>query len=259
MRVEDLDRPRVVPGSASAILRDHEWLGLDWDEGPVYQSTRDDRYEAALDSLREAGRIYPCTCSRKEIAAVASAPHGDDGVRYPGTCRQGPTHADRVPSERFRFDDPSPGFDDLVTGAFPAGRVDGDFVVRRADGLWAYQLAVVVDDAEMAITEVIRGDDLLSSTPRQIAIYDALGWKAPRFAHVPLVLNPDGSRMSKRDESSTIEALRDQGRSAESVIGELAFSLGLTSTDAPIAPEALVSTFDLGKISRASFVWRTGG
>lgn len=259
MRIEDLDSPRVVPGSTDAILRDHEWLGLDWDEGPVYQSSRNERYEAALSALHEAGRIYPCTCSRKEIAAIASAPHGDDGVRYPGTCRNGPANPGRTPSLRFRFDDPSPGFEDLVAGRYSEGRVGGDFVVRRADGLWAYQLAVVVDDAEMAITEVIRGHDLLSSTPRQIAIYDALGWPTPRFAHVPLVLSADGSRLSKRDESSTIEALRDEGRSAESVIGKLAFSLGLTSSDAPIQPEALVPTFELGKISNASFVWRGGG
>ncbi|MEM8607116.1 MAG: tRNA glutamyl-Q(34) synthetase GluQRS [Myxococcota bacterium] len=259
MRIEDLDGPRVVPGSADAILRDHEWLGLDWDEGPVYQSAREPHYEEALHALSEAGRVYPCTCSRKDIAAIASAPHGDDGVRYPGTCRNGPTRRDRPPSLRFRFEDPSPGFDDALRGHYSPGRVGGDFVVRRADGLWAYQLAVVVDDADMGITEVVRGEDLLSSTPRQIALYEALGLDTPGFAHVPLVLSPDGTRLSKRYETATIVALRSSGRSAESIIGELARSLGLTPTDAPIRPEALVSSFDLGKICGGSFVWGGGG
>ncbi len=169
MRIEDIDRPRVVPGSADAICRDHEWLGLDWDEGPVFQSSHDEAYERALRRLEAAGMVYPCTCSRKEIAAIASAPHGDDGLRYPGTCRSGVTQPGKLPAFRFVFEDPSPGFEDALCGTYPEGRTGGDFVLRRADGIWAYQLAVVVDDAEAGISEVIRGEDLLSSTPRQIA------------------------------------------------------------------------------------------
>ena len=253
MRVEDIDRPRVVRGAAGAILRDHEWLGLDWDEGPVFQSSRNEAYERALDRLQWAGRVYPCTCSRKEIAEIASAPHGDQGPRYPGTCLNGVTHPDRTPALRFRFDDPSPGFEDLVCGHYPEGEVAGDFVLRRADGTWAYQLAVVVDDADAQITEVIRGADLLSSTPRQIALYRALGYHLPQFAHVGLVVDSEGTRLSKRHGATAIEALRDSGRRPEDVIGLLAQSLGLTDAPAPISAEELVSGFVLGEISASPF------
>jgi len=259
MRIEDIDRPRVVSGAADEICRDHEWLGLDWDEGPVFQSTRGEIYEAALDTLSGASLVYPCTCSRKEIAKVASAPHGDDGPRYPGTCRNGPTKPDRPPVLRFRFDDPSPGFEDLLCGVYPEGKSGGDFVLRRFDGIWAYQLAVVVDDADMGITEVVRGADLLSSTPRQIALYKALGCDVPRFAHVALVVDPNGVRLSKRHGATPIEALRDAGRSAEEVIGELACSLGITTTAAPIQPEELASRFAIDDISRSAFMWNPRG
>jgi glutamyl-tRNA synthetase len=259
MRIEDIDRPRVVSGAADAICRDHEWLGLDWDEGPTWQSTRDASYEQALSTLIEAGLVYPCTCSRKEIAEIASAPHDGEGPRYPGTCRTGVTRPDRVAALRFRFEDPSPGFDDLVFGPQPAGAVGGDFVLRRADGIWAYQLAVVVDDADARIAEVIRGADLLSSTPRQIALYRALGKPVPRFAHVGLVVDSVGRRLSKRFGASPIEALRDAGLQPEELIGRLACSLGLTPTAAPIRAADLVSDFDLGEIPRASFVWDPEG
>lgn len=255
MRVEDIDRPRVVPGAADAIFRDHEWLGLHWDEGPIFQSSRDEAYERVLHELRDAGWVYSCTCSRKDIAEIASAPHGDEGPRYPGTCRNGVAKPERAPSLRFRFDDPSPGFDDLVSGEYPEGVVGGDFVLRRADGIWAYQLAVVVDDAEEGITEVIRGADLLSSTPRQIAIYRALGRLVPRFAHVGLVVDSAGTRLSKRHGATAVESFRDLGRQPEEVIGLLAQSLGLTATAASIRPEELVSRFALGDISGSSFAW----
>jgi glutamyl-tRNA synthetase len=257
MRIEDIDHPRVVPGSADAICRDHEWLGLDWDEGPVFQSSHDEAYERALGQLQAAGMVYPCTCSRKEIAAIASAPHGDEGPRYPGTCRNGVTKPGKPPALRFVFEAPSPGFKDVLRGAYPEGRAGGDFVLRRADGVWAYQLAVVVDDAEEGITEVIRGADLLSSTPRQIALYRALGYPVPRFAHVALVVDWDGTRLATRHRATSIESLREAGGSPEQVIGQLACSLGLTATDAPIRAEELVQAFTLGEISRSSFTWKT--
>jgi glutamyl-tRNA synthetase len=259
MRIEDIDRPRVVPGSVDAICRDHEWLGLDWDEGPVFQSAHDEAYERALGQLQAAGVVYPCTCSRKEIAAIASAPHGDEGPRYPGTCRNGVTKPGKPPALRFVFEAPSPGFEDVLCGAYPEGRVGGDFVLRRADGIWSYQLAVVVDDAEEGITEVIRGEDLLSSTPRQIALYQALGYPVPRFAHVALVVDGNGNRLATRHQATSIESLREAGRSPEQVIGQLACSLGLTATDAPIRAEELVQAFTLGEISRSSFTWKTRG
>ena len=255
MRIEDIDRPRVVPGSADAICWDHEWLGLDWDEGPVFQSSRDEAYKRALSQLQAAGMVYPCTCSRKEIAAIASAPHGDEGPRYPGTCRNGATKPDKPAALRFVFEDPSPGFEDVLCGAYPEGRAGGDFVLRRADGIWAYQLAVVVDDADAGISEVIRGADLLSSTPRQIALYRALGYPIPRFAHVALVVDGDGTRLATRHQAVSIESLREAGRSPEQVIGELARSLGLTATSAPIRAEELIPAFQLTEISRSSFTW----
>ncbi len=259
MRIEDIDRPRVVAGAADEICRDHEWLGLDWDEGPVFQSSRDEAYERALGQLDAAGLVYPCTCSRKEIAEIASAPHGDDGLRYPGTCRNGVTKPGEPGALRFVFNEPSPGFDDALCGAYPEGRACGDFVLRRVDGVWAYQLAVVVDDAEEGISEVIRGADLLSSTPRQIALYRALGYPVPRFAHVGLVVDEDGTRLSTRHGAIPIESLREAGRSAEQVIGELACSLGLTTTAAAIRAEELVPGFELAEISRSSFAWNPRG
>ncbi len=253
MRIEDIDRPRVVPGAADAICRDHEWLGLDWDEGPIFQSDRGEAYERALRSLENAELVYPCTCSRKDIAAIASAPHDDEGPRYPGTCRNGPTKPGRPEALRFRFDDPSPGFDDLVHGPYPEGEVGGDFVLRRADGTWAYQLAVVVDDAESKITEVIRGADLLASTSRQIALYRALGHPVPDFVHVGLVLDAQGARLSKRHGATAIEALREAGYEPEEVIGALAESLSLSRSSAPLRPRELISAFDLSQIPRSPF------
>jgi glutamyl-tRNA synthetase len=259
MRIEDIDRPRVVPGSADAICRDHEWLGLDWDEGPEFQSSHDEAYARALRQLEAAGAVYPCTCTRKEIAAIASAPHGDEGPRYPGTCRNGVAQPGKPSALRFVFEDPSPGFEDGLRGSYPEGRVGGDFVLRRADGTWAYQLAVVVDDAEAGISEVIRGADLLSSTPRQIALYRALGYPVPRFAHVGLVVDGDGTRLATRHQATSIESLREAGRSPEQVIGELAYSLELKPTAAPIRAEELVPSFELTEISRSSFTWNSKG
>ncbi|MGB5311523.1 MAG: tRNA glutamyl-Q(34) synthetase GluQRS [Polyangiales bacterium] len=259
MRIEDIDHPRVVPGAAESICRDHEWLGLDWDEGPIYQSTRDDAYEQALTELRDAGFVYPCTCSRKEIAEIASAPHDGEGPRYPGTCRNGVTRPDRAAALRFRFDEPSPGFDDLVFGPQPAGGLGGDFVLRRADGTWAYQFAVVVDDADGGITEVIRGADLLSSTPRQIGLYRALGRTVPRFAHVGLVVDPEGRRLSKRHGAAPIETLRDAGVAAEVIIGRLGYSLGMTTSASPKRAVDLLPAFEMPRIPRAAFIWDAKG
>lgn len=259
MRIEDIDRPRVISGAADAICRDHEWLGLDWDEGPVFQSARDEVYERALDALEKEGLVYACTCSRKEIAKIASAPHGDDGRRYPGTCRDGVSKPGKPAALRFVFEEPSPGFEDALCGAYPVGSVAGDFVLRRADGVWAYQLAVVVDDADAGITEVIRGADLLSSTPRQIALYRALGYEVPRFAHVGLVVDAEGTRLSKRHGAIAIDTVRAEGRSAEQVIGELAFSLGLTPDSSPVRAADLIPGFRFAEISGAPFTWKSGG
>lgn len=252
MRVEDIDRPRIVPGAAEAICREHEWLGLDWDEGPFFQSDREARYEQALQALDRKGLLFPCTCSRKDIAEAASAPHGEDGPVYPGTCRQGPTKPSRAAAMRFCFAEPSPGFTDLFHGDLAPGLVSGDFVVRRADGLWAYQLAVVVDDASMGITEVIRGDDLLLSTPRQLALYDALGYRPPDFAHIGLVTDPSGTRLSKRHGATAIRALREGGASREQILGWLARSLGIQTDTSPVTASDLLSSFDVNDLTKGS-------
>jgi glutamyl-tRNA synthetase len=266
MRVEDLDGPRVLEGAAEAILDDLRWLGFDWDEGPdvgglrgpYVQSERSALYGRALEALREGGWLYECTCTRKEIRSIASAPHGpaDEGPVYPGSCRHGPSHPGRPESLRFRFEEPSPSFEDALHGFVGAGLVGGDFVVRRADGLFAYQLAVVVDDAAMDITEVVRGDDLLGSTPRQIALYRALGLPEPAWLHVPLVLGDDGQRLSKRHGAVAVADHRAAGWEPERVVGLLAHSLGLAPEGAQVRAADLVARFDLACIPKSPVTLR---
>ena len=259
VRMEDLDRARVVAGSAEGILRDLEWLGLDWDEGPdrggphapYAQSARGELYASAFERLRSANLVYPCFCSRKDIQSAASAPQapGDEAF-YPGTCRDlsrlevdARLASGRAHAWRFRVDpaDVAP-FTDRVHGLYdpPEGSI-GDFVVRRADGVPAYQLAVVVDDIAMGIGEVVRGADLLASTVRQILVYRALGASPPEFAHVPILLGDDGVRLSKRHHGVTLRELREVGRSAESIVGRLARLHGLRPTDEPIRARDLLA------------------
>jgi glutamyl-tRNA synthetase len=263
LRMEDLDAPRTVAGAAEAMLDDLRWLGLDWDEGPdvggphgpYVQSQRLDRYAEAVDRLTRTGHTYPCTCSRKEIAEIASAPHGEGAPVYPGTCRAGPSHPDREPALRFRMPEPPPSFVDLVQGPSPSGLGRGDFVIVRKDGVFAYQLACAVDDAQMRITEVLRGDDLLASTPRQVAILRGLGGnEPPRYVHVPLVLGADGERLAKRHGAITLADLRERGWSAERVVGHLAHGAGLTDSDRPVEASALVERFEIARIRREASV-----
>jgi glutamyl-tRNA synthetase len=268
MRLEDLDGPRVRPGAEAELLAELRWLGLDWDEGPdvggalgpYRQSERGERYAAALERLRAAGLVYPCFCSRAEIAAAAQAPHGpsDEGPRYPGTCRElSPAEvarrsALRRPAWRFRVAPGPVGFEDGVHGArtFDVEAEVGDFVVARADGVPAYQLAVVVDDAAMAMSDVVRGDDLLASTARQLLLYRALGLAPPRFAHVPLVVGEDGARLAKRHGARSLGELRAAGAAPEAVAGLLAASAGLAPEGARLAPRALVAGFSLARLPR---------
>lgn len=257
LRIEDIDGPRVKPGAAEALLDDLRWLGLDWDEGPdvggphgpYVQSQRTDSYAQALDALRAAGRVYPCTCSRKEIAELASAPHGGTGPLYPGTCREKPTHPERPAAWRFRMDAP-PAFVDVLCGPSPPGLGAGDFVVARADGVFAYQLAVAVDDAAMGVTEVVRGDDLFDSTPRQLAILRALSLEEPAYLHLPLVLGSDGERLAKRHGATSLVELAERGVSAASIVGHLAASLGILTQPEPVSPRELIGSLELGHLSR---------
>ncbi|BDG03884.1 tRNA glutamyl-Q(34) synthetase GluQRS [Anaeromyxobacter oryzae] len=276
MRVEDLDGPRVRPGLEARILDELRWLGLDWDEGPdvggpagpYRQSERLPRYAAALEALRAAGAVYPCFCSRAEIAAASQAPHGpgDEGPRYPGTCRDLPAaevarrSAERRPAWRFRVPEGTVAFDDAVHGrrVHEVLAETGDFVVARADGIPAYQLAVVVDDAAMGVTEVVRGDDLLPSTARQLLLYAALGLAPPRFGHVPLVVGEDGARLAKRHGARSLGELRDAGADPAAVTGLLAALSGLAPAGARVTPRALVSGFSLGKIGTAPAVLPAG-
>ncbi|KIL41415.1 glutamyl-Q tRNA(Asp) ligase [Gordoniibacillus kamchatkensis] len=268
LRMEDIDKPRSRPELAAQIMDDLRWLGLDWDEGPdvagpyvpYVQSGREELYEDAFARLLADGRLYPCYCSRAELLSMASAPHGiaSEGPVYPGTCRslsaaeRERRAAAKKPSYRFAM--PAHGFhyNDAVCGRqyAPPG-AGGDFVVRRADGIIGYQLAVVVDDAAMGITDVLRGHDLLDSTPRQLALYEALGLPAPRFAHVPLVLAADGERLAKRHGSAfSLAALRAAGTAPERVVGALAFLCGLIDKLQPVPARELTAGFTLALVPR---------
>lgn len=245
LRIEDIDTPRVVAGSEARQREDLRWLGLDWQEGPdvggpvgpYRQSERAAYYEEALAKLAGQGLLYLCDCSRADIALVASAPHaGDEGPRYPGTCRRfgmGVRQWKRPPAVRLAVPDHSVAIDDALHGRLVqhvAGEV-GDFVLKRGDGVYAYQLAVVVDDLEMGITEVVRGVDLLASAPRQALLAELLGGRAPAWAHVPLVLAADGTRLQKRAPSHTLGESRDRGLTPAEVVARLARTLGLVDFD----------------------------
>lgn len=205
LRMEDLDTPRNMPGAADAILRSLEAFGFEWDGPVVYQSERHDLYAAALARLQEDGLVYPCGCTRKEIAD--SAIHGIEGAIYPGTCRSGLPPGKTARAWRIRAENRTIGFDDAIQGhvAQNLARNIGDFVLKRADGFYAYQLAVVVDDADQGITHVVRGADLLDSTPRQIYLQQVLGLPAMHYAHIPVVLNAQGEKLSKQTQAAAVD------------------------------------------------------
>lgn len=214
VRMEDLDAPRVVPGAAEAILCSLEALGLTWDGEVVWQSRRHAAYAEALEWLRRQGLVYACGCTRREI--LASAPHpGEEGPVYPGTCRQGLPPGRHPRAERVRVPAAPVCFRDGVFGAQEQrlGDAVGDFVLRRADGIYAYQLAVVVDDAAAGVNQVVRGADLLASTPRQIYLHACLGHPVPQYLHLPLALGDDGEKLSKRH--GTLGAIDAAGGSAQ--------------------------------------------
>jgi glutamyl-tRNA synthetase len=248
LRIEDLDTPRVVAGAEAAIESDLRWLGLPWDGAAVRQTERSAAYDEAIARLAAAGLVYPCDCSRAEIARVASAPHAGEEAIYPGLCRERDPERPmkRPPALRVRVPDEAISYDDGAVGRVEQNlaRDVGDFVLRRGDGVYAYQLAVVVDDLAMQVTDVIRGADLVTSTPRQIWLARVLGAAAPRYTHLPLVVAPDGRRLEKRTPGSTVAALRSAGVAPDAIVGRLAHALGLTDTDAPTTPS------DLARASR---------
>ena len=254
LRIEDIDVPRVVPGARERIEEDLRWLGLDWDEEPVLQSARSDLYERAVATLGAQGLVYPCDCSRAELARAASAPHEGEEAVYPGFCRdRDPSRRmKRPPALRVRAPDVPFTYEDGAVGPVTQNlaREVGDFVLRRGDGVYAYQLAVVVDDVAMGVTDVVRGADLVGSTPRQIWLAQVLGLSPPRYVHVPLVVAPDGSRLEKRTHGATVRALRETGVAAPSILGALAHGLGLSPSRTPM------SAIDVARISaRSPIVW----
>ena len=262
VRVEDLDRSRVRPGVEEAQLADLRAIGLDWDSPVVRQSERIGLYEEAVARLDAGGLLYPCYCTRKEIRAAVSAPHGITAAdRYPGTCRE-LTKAERAereatgrpPALRVRAEGVRISFEDRVWG-HQEGETD-DFVVRRNDGAPSYQLAVVVDDAEQGIGEVVRGADLADSTPRQILLSRLLGLPVPRYAHVPLVLGPDGTRLAKRHGAVTLQDRDGQG--PDEVLAWMACSLGLAERGERPAVEDLLARFDPEKLPREPAFWGPG-
>lgn len=263
LRIEDLDRQRSKPEYAKLIEDDLHWLGLDWDEGgtegygpagPYLQSQRDEIYEQHFSLLKEKGLLYRCGCRRADILAQ-QAPHESDGrIVYPGTCRPSPFPP--FPSQgpdkgawRLYVPDDDIIVDDEVFGRQIVNLTDhcGDFVVRRADGGWAYQLAVVVDDALMGVTEVVRGCDLLLSAAQQNYLYDIFGWKRPLYAHIPLLCNAEGQRLSKRDQSLSMAELR-QRRRPEEIIGMLAHLAGLTEEPNPCRPADLIEAYSASRL-----------
>lgn len=274
-RLEDLDPPRVVPGMAEAAMEDLRWLGLDWDEGPdvggphgpYVQSLRSALYEEAVDRLAAAGRLFPCRRSRKDLQTLASAPHGPEGgAPYPAAFRPerlDPDWLDRLRSTekpdaalRFLVHDRPVDWTDRIQG-LRTERVDrtvGDFVLKRRDGLWAYQLAVVVDDLLMEIDEVVRGADLLESTARQIQLIEALGGRPPAYAHVPLVVNAQGEKLSKRDAGLTLRSLREAGVRPEALVGYLGWTLGMLDRPEPCAASDLVGRFSWERIGTETWM-----
>ena len=264
LRMEDLDPDRCRPEYARLLLEDLQWLGLDWEEGPLAggdrgpyeQSACTPLYAAALERLEERGIVYPCWCTRAQRLAAA-APHGQETHVAACPCRtlSREERAQRaalgrsayrvaVPDETFRVTDGLQG-----EWSENLRRDCGDFLVRRSDGVYAYQLAVTVDDGRMGITEVVRGRDLLPSTPRQMFLLRELGYEAPRYIHTPLLLAPDGRRLSKRERDLDMGALRESW-TAERLVGRLAFLLGLTGREIPVTPRELAADFDWSRVSR---------
>ena len=268
LRIEDLDTARCPRRYGEQMCRDIQWLGLDWDEGPVIggpsgpyeQSRRTALYQAALERLEAQGLVYPCFCTRAELHA-ASAPHREDGqVVYPGTCRgltaeqaaERARRTGRAPALRLRVPEEEITFIDGHMGEYgewlPADC--GDFLLRRSDGMFAYQLAVVVDDAAMGVTEVVRGADLLASTPRQLLLYRLLGLEAPAFYHFPLLLGSDGQRLSKRNADAGLDTLGERYTASE-ILGKLAYLAGFNPSAEPRSGESLLADFAWEKVPRA--------
>ena len=259
LRMEDLDTQRTKTEYAQTLREDLRWLGLDWDREMTPQSARSEVYAGYFHHLEELGLVYPCYCTRSQLHSV-NAPHLSDGTYvYPGTCRD-LTDAQRAaqtrdPAYRVRVPDREFSFTDLVQGAYRENLLTdcGDFVVRRADGVYVYQLAVTVDDGEAGVTEVVRGMDLLNSAPRQMYLQELFGFPTPRYAHIPMLMAPDGRRLSKRDRDLDMGAIRTR-MTPEQLIGILACAAGITGDPCPISARELAGTFRWDKVKSGDIV-----
>lgn len=257
LRIEDIDPARSRQHYADMLMDDLQWLGLTWDGTPVYQSQRSDIYEHYACLLQQQHLTYPCYCTRADLLAT-QAPHESDGrVVYAGTCRHLPPQPGRPAAQRLMVPDEDITFTDGHYGTHTVNLAHhvGDFIIRRKDGAWAYQLAVVVDDALTGVSEVVRGSDLLLSSPQQIYMARLLGFPSPQFIHLPLLCNTQGQRLSKRDSSMDMGVLRQQ-HTAPDIIGLLAYYAGLQAEPQPISPAALLPLFDWNKVPTAPIVVR---
>ena len=261
LRIEDLDRDRSKRKWVDRILSDLEALGITWDEGPIYQSDRSGLYEDAFQDLREL--LYPCFCSRADLHAL-SAPHEGERFVYPGTCRhlseeeralrlKERKQEGRAAAYRLMVPDETVAFADLLQGDFcqNLARDVGDFIVRRSDGAFSYQWAVAIDDAEMGIDMVVRGYDLLESTPQQIFLAETFGVEPPRYAHVPLICAPDGRRLAKRNQDAMMDGLIEVHGSPEGILGHLAYLSGLIDCDEGLTAEDLLHELSFDSIIEA--------
>ena len=256
LRMEDLDTQRTSGEYARILREDLQWLGLTWDRETPAQSQRSETYDRYFDILKEKGLLYPCYCTRSQLHSV-NAPHLSDGTYvYPGTCRD-LTEAQRAqmhraPAWRVKVPDRLWMVEDKIQGHYACNLATdcGDMVVRRADGVYVYQLAVTVDDGEAGVTEVVRGSDLLSSAPRQMYLQELFGFPHPEYAHVPMLLAPDGRRLSKRDRDMDLGALR-QTYTPEEIIGALACCAGLLEKNTPVSAKELCGGFRWDKVRKA--------
>ncbi len=270
MRIEDLDRSRARAPAAQTAIDDLRWLGLDWDSGPdvggpsgpYFQSERADVYERFLEGLKNSESVYPCTCTRADVARVASAPHlEDEGPTYPGTCSHRSVADALALGEgpycwRFRVPPGLVEWDDLILGrvALEPAQLGGDFIVARQGAGYSYQLAVVADDAAMGVSQVIRGNDLVPSTPRQILLYRQAGWPEPQFGHVSLAVDGDGRRLAKRDNSLKLATLRAKHVDQRAFIGALVNSCGWTKGPTAMSPHDAIGLYDPRTLSVDSWV-----
>ncbi len=256
LRIEDLDVERSKACFIDQIQRDFELLGLTWDEGPYFQSSRSEVYEEAFNQLVCDGLVYPCFCTRADLHA-ASAPHRGEKLVYSGTCRHLSEEdikeklQQRKPAYRLMVADDAYAVDDAIQGRYSQNLAQecGDFIVRRSDGLFAYQLAVVIDDAEQGVNYIVRGTDLLSSTPQQLYLQNLLRFDSCSYAHVPLLVDEQNRRLSKRNRDAALDELLAVYKTPEGIIGHIAGIAGLTETTNPISCEELLKAFQIEKLA----------